>query len=268
MAKLLRLAALAVVLAALVAAKPSRPKIVGGEEAIAHEFPYQISLQWNFNNDEQDPFHFCGGSLIAEKFVLTAGHCVPSAISPDGFPEAVAGEHDFSQYDAGVQRRRIAEMYVHEDYEGSVGPNDIAIFRVDKPFHLNRNIQLVTLPEPNAIPTGETTISGWGSTSFSFEPSYPNILMKTTLPIMDLEVCRKIYFTQAVADSNICAGTMEGTSSVCSGDSGGPLVQIDDEIVQVGIVSWGGIPCGGYKNPGVFVRVSYFIDWINDKINN
>uniref|UniRef100_A0A182JQT7 Peptidase S1 domain-containing protein n=1 Tax=Anopheles christyi TaxID=43041 RepID=A0A182JQT7_9DIPT len=267
MARVLRVAVL-VTLAALVAAKPSRPKIVGGEVAIAHEFPYQISLQWNFNDNEQDPFHFCGGSLIAERFVLTAAHCVPSAISPDGFPEAVAGEHDLSQFDAAVQRRRIVEMYVHEDYEGGVGPNDIAIFRVDKPFHLNRKVQLVRLPEPNAIPTGVCTISGWGSTSFTSMPSYPDLLMKTTLPIMDLEDCRAIYITQEVADSNICAGTMEGSSSVCSGDSGGPLVQTDDQIVQVGIVSWGGIPCGGYRNPGVFVRVSYFIDWINDKINN
>uniref|UniRef100_A0A182LTK9 Peptidase S1 domain-containing protein n=1 Tax=Anopheles culicifacies TaxID=139723 RepID=A0A182LTK9_9DIPT len=267
MARVLRLAIL-LTLAALVAAKPSRPKIVGGEEAIPHEFPYQISLQWNFNQDDQEPFHFCGGSLIADQYVLTAAHCVPSAISPDGFAEAVAGEHDFSQFDAVVQRRRIVEMFVHEDYQGGVGPNDIAVFRVDQPFRLNRNVQLIRLPEPNAIPTGVCTISGWGSTSFTPFPSYPDTLMKTTLPIMDLDVCREIYQTDLIEDSNICAGTMEGTSSVCSGDSGGPLVQTDDEIVQVGIVSWGGIPCGGYRNPGVFVRVSYFIDWINDKLNN
>ncbi|XP_035890646.1 trypsin-1-like [Anopheles stephensi] len=268
MASALRLAIALTLAAALVAAKPSRPKIVGGQEAIPHEFPYQISLQWNFNQEGQEPFHFCGGSLIADRFVLTAGHCVPSAISPDGFPEAVAGEHDFSQFDASVQRRRIVEMYVHEDYSGGVGPNDIAVFRVDQPFRLNRKVQLVRLPEPNAMPEGVCTISGWGSTSFTAFPSYPDTLMKTTLPIMDLDVCRDIYQTDLIEDSNICAGTIEGSSSVCSGDSGGPLVQTDDEIVQVGIVSWGGIPCGGYRNPGVFVRVSYFIDWINDKLNN
>ncbi|XP_053680074.1 trypsin-1-like [Anopheles nili] len=254
-------------LVALAAAKPSY-RIVGGQEAQPHEFPYQISLQWNFNQEGDDPFHFCGGSLIAERFVLTAGHCVPSEISPDGFPEAVAGEHDFSQYDASVQRRRIVEMFVHEDYAGGVGPNDIAVFRVETAFHLNRNVQLVNLPRSGAIPTGMCTISGWGSTSFTPFPSYPDILMKTAIPVMDLDLCRSIYVTNLIEDSNICAGTMEGSSSVCSGDSGGPLVQRDDDssITQVGIVSWGGIPCGGYRNPGVFVRVSYFIDWINDKI--
>uniref|UniRef100_A0A182QBE5 Peptidase S1 domain-containing protein n=1 Tax=Anopheles farauti TaxID=69004 RepID=A0A182QBE5_9DIPT len=264
-------ARLAVLLAlvALVAAKPSfRPKIVGGEEAIAHEFPYQISVQWNYNQEGEDPFHFCGGSLIAPRFVLTAAHCVPSQLSPDGFAEAVAGEHDLSQYDSAVQRRRIEEIFVHEDYDGGVGPNDIAVFRVNLPFHLNRNVQLVQLPEQDELPTGVCTISGWGSTSFTAFPTYPDILMKTTLPILDLEVCREIYVGEVVDDSNICAGTIEGTSSVCSGDSGGPLVQTEDEIIQVGIVSWGGIPCGGYRNPAVFVRVSHFIDWISDKINN
>uniref|UniRef100_A0AAG5D425 Peptidase S1 domain-containing protein n=1 Tax=Anopheles atroparvus TaxID=41427 RepID=A0AAG5D425_ANOAO len=255
-------------LLALAAAKPSQ-RIVGGQQALPHEFPYQISLQWNFNDDNQQPMHFCGGSLIAERFVLTAGHCV-ATYTEDGFVEAVAGEHDFTQYDGSVQRRRVVEQYIHEDYAGSVGPFDIAVFRVDRPFRLNHNVQLINLPEPGAIPEGMCTISGWGSTSFTQSPIYPDILMKTNIPIMDLEVCRKIYFIQEIDDSNVCAGTMEGNSSVCSGDSGGPLVQIahDGSYVQVGTVSWGGIPCGGYKNPGVFVRVSHFIDWINDKLNN
>lgn len=93
-------------LLALAAGKPSR-RIVGGEEANPHEFPYQISLQWNFNIEglRQPPMHFCGGSLIAERFILTAGHCVPN-YSPDGFVEAVAGAHDFTQYDGAEQRRQ------------------------------------------------------------------------------------------------------------------------------------------------------------------
>lgn len=257
-------------LLALAAGKPSR-RIVGGEEANPHEFPYQISLQWNFNIEglRQPPMHFCGGSLIAERFILTAGHCVPN-YSPDGFVEAVAGAHDFTQYDGAEQRRRVVERFIHEDYAGGVNPNDIAVFRVDRPFVLNRNVQLISLPVAGAIPTGMCTISGWGSTSFTTSPIYPDILMKTSIPVMDLDKCRSIYFEEVIEDSNVCAGTIEGTSSVCSGDSGGPLVQTTDDgsYVQVGTVSWGGIPCGGWKKPGVFVRVSHFIDWINDKVNN
>jgi len=49
----------------------TRGKIVGGTKVEAGSFPWQVSL-WNTRQNK----HFCGGSLVAERWVVTAAHCV------------------------------------------------------------------------------------------------------------------------------------------------------------------------------------------------
>ena len=44
-------------------------RIVGGQDAAEAAFPYQVSLQ-NYGS------HFCGGSILNENWILTAGHCL------------------------------------------------------------------------------------------------------------------------------------------------------------------------------------------------
>ena len=44
-------------------------QIVDGTETETHEFPWVASLQVNGE-------HFCGGTLVAPNWVLTAAHCV------------------------------------------------------------------------------------------------------------------------------------------------------------------------------------------------
>merc|ERR1739845_240978 len=57
-------------------------KIVGGVEATPHEFPWQVGLFFNG--------YFCGGSIISEKYILTAAHCADGVYSH----EVVIGAHE------------------------------------------------------------------------------------------------------------------------------------------------------------------------------
>ena len=74
---------------------------------------------------------------------------------------------------------------------------------------------------------------------------------------------REIYESSGytIADTMICAGTTG--KGPCHGDSGGPLV--DEKGLLIGIVSWGNGCARGY--PGVFTKVSYFLDWINQSMS-
>lgn len=243
-------------------------KIVGGDEAEPHEFPYQISLQWNYNNGLQAPMHFCGGSLLNDKFVLTAAHC-KTAYSSDGFIEVVAAEHDTDVVEGPEQRRLVAEFFIHKGYNpDGVSSDDIAVIRVDEAFELNAFVKPVELPKRYEQFEGDVTLSGWGSVSTTVYPEYPDKLRKAVLPLVGYEQCLALWdFLDVLKESNVCAGPHDGSKSACSADSGGPLVkQSGSEVIQVGVVSWGAVPCGAPRRPTVFAGVAHYIDWIQEKL--
>lgn len=247
----------------------STPKIVGGEVATPHEFPYQVSLQWNFNDGKLAPMHFCGGSILNENFVLTAAHC-KTKYSDDGFIEVVAAEHDVAAVEGPEQRRLVRRFSIHEGYDAiqGVSPDDIAVIRVDTPFVLNDKVKAIQLPKQLEHFEGDVVLSGWGSISNTSTPNYPDRLRKVVLPLVDFEQCYQLWGSDSVlVQSNVCAGPIDGSKSACSADSGGPLVkQSGDEVTQVGVVSWGAVPCGTPERPTVFVGVAWYIDWIEQQL--
>lgn len=88
------------------------------------------------------------------------------------------------------------------------------------------------------------------------------MLQKVDLITLSDEECNRKQHGRT-GPSQICSGVPEGGKGQCSGDSGGPLVV---EGVQVGIVSWSVKPCMIHPYPGVYTKVSHFIDWINENM--
>ncbi|XP_075148880.1 chymotrypsin-2-like [Haematobia irritans] len=237
----------------------SQDRIVGGTNVPDGEYiMYQISLQYFYNNTHR---HFCGGSIITPNRILTAAHCVVGH-SPEKF-SIVAGITNLKS-DEGL-RSQVTHIDVHEDYEPVRG-NDIAILNIEPPLILDgKRIGAINVNYTEEVGVGENTIlTGWGSTKHSRKsPHYPNELKMLNFKTISNKDCKKKIIQ--LTETEICAISKRGTGA-CAGDSGGPLAMTrNDEMIQVGIVSYGRYKCGS-DGLDVYTRITMFNDWIKERI--
>lgn len=227
-------------------------RIVGGYEADIKDISFQVSLQGGF--------HFCGGSLIAKRYVLTAAHCTAghSEINPS-FKVRIG-----SNYSAkGGLLLKPLRIHQHKLYNGMTIDYDFSILELEDyeirslPF----DIEFAKLPVSDDLPDGTIlTVSGWGNTQNPFESN--SALRAVRVPKVNQDVCAQAYMGFGdITDQMICAGLPEGGKDACQGDSGGPLFYKD---TLVGVVSWG-YGCAKPSYPGVYARVAAVLPWITEK---
>ena len=232
-------------------------RIVGGEEAGATDAPWQVSLR-NFLGGIS---HFCGGSIIAQDWVVTAAHCL------DGLSvlqyDVMAGQHNIHLPDPHQQVRLVSRGIIHPNYTWDDKEFDIGLIKLASPLKLTDYVQPVPLAEVRDPPAGgECEATGWGVTQEDGMFLAGN-LRKVTIPLVSDEDCFQIY-QYLMRDNMICAG--ETGKDSCSGDSGGPLVcplGSGGAPVLTGVTSWGQ-GCGRPGKPGVYTEVAYFSSWIED----
>nr|AYV99609.1 venom polypeptide [Dolopus genitalis] len=239
-------------------ASPPQFRIVGGNEAKPHEFPFLVSLTLvgtEANN--------CGGAILSERWILTAGHCIYQYDEVAYY--IIAGKHDLSVKEPGQQIRSGKKFIAHPDFDIEiVGPNDIGLIYLSEPLEFSETVQPVALPERESIPKGLAVVSGWGSTSLGLEPAFTDRLRTAVVPILDYETCAKALKDTTFDRTNLCSGPLAGGVGHCSGDSGGPLVQqVNGKMTIVGVISWAYTPCGSPNTPPAFTRVSHFVGWIH-----
>lgn len=246
------------------------PRIVGGQEADPGEWPWQVALVQAGASPGSG--QFCGGSLIGSDWVLTAAHCVYTSDIND--LDVVAGIHDLVTPEPGIRRVALAEIIVHNGWNNSTKDNDIALLRLAEPI-LERPtggtelpIQYAILPQPSVgdLTGVTTTVTGWGNRDPNGQ-DFPARLHEVEVSVISNAECSQAYNT--LTDNMLCAGVPGGGKDSCQGDSGGPLVYqdvISGEWRQVGIVSFG-IGCAEAEHPGVYARVSRYLNWIQDIVS-
>ncbi|HEV3364804.1 MAG TPA: serine protease [Acidimicrobiia bacterium] len=233
-------------------AKPIRPggDIIGGGPAAPGEFPFMAALLYEPAGGSDFNKQFCGGSLIAADWVLTAAHCVEDTAANQ---LAVAVGRRLLNSTEG-QRRNVSAVFVHPRYGSpTANAHDAALLRLSSPV---TGITPIVLAGPNdeALETANRmlTVIGWGTTRAG-KPSYPNELHKVDVPVVSDATCQGAYRASLDPATEVCAGA-PGSDS-CYGDSGGPLFANSTTDIQVGIVSWGN-GCGKKRFPGVYAEVN------------
>ncbi|XP_058060651.1 trypsin 3A1-like [Anopheles bellator] len=215
-------------------------RIVGGTNANIVNYPYQLSLM-------RDGRHFCGSSIIATRWALSAAHCT-WPIPPPGAVRLLGGTSDNTQ---GGVTFDVDQIVNHPNYEEQTIRNDVSVLHTTSAM-IGRNVAPIPLDSTGAFhkPGTRAVLSGWGLTENLVTT---NILQSVEIPIISTIACKLSLWQENanIYPDMLCAGELG--RAPCSADSGGPLV-IDGK--QVGIVSWGSLKCLG-ELPDVFARIGY-----------
>jgi len=251
-------------------------RIVGGVDATPHSIPWQVSLRFKKNGQ-----HFCGGSLIRvnnqEKsdIVVTAAHCIEVYLMPDG-PlhnltendlDVFLGAQKISESANGQQKLAVGKIAKHPSwtYPTKANPgiafnNDIAVLKLKSPVAFSKTIQPICLPTNKADDPAVGKfgiVSGWGDLVEDSQKG-SDTLQQVLMPVLSSAVC--------ATSTTLCGGYAEGGKDSCQGDSGGPyFFKKPQGFVLHGVVS-NGIGCARRGQPGVYARVSNYLEWINGKV--
>jgi secreted trypsin-like serine protease len=230
-------------------------RIIGGEETDIKQHPWQVALTIK----RPEGSYLCGGSIIAQQWVLTAAHCFPTPATPS----AVTVKAGATNYVTEGVWSAIERIVVHEGYDPHTHANDIALIKL-KAAPTGKVIPLATA-DTSLKPRQPLEVTGWGVTSEDGGTSH--VLRKARVPYVANTTCNEsASYNGRILSAMICAGEREGGIDACQGDSGGPLVWRSTEgPVLVGVVSHGN-GCARKLKYGVYTRVSAYSAWINNVV--
>lgn len=208
-------------------------------------------------------WQFCGATVINSRWILTAAHCVNSdnVTSTPAATRVRPGSHVRND----INPQEVTDVIVHEKYIGKENSflNDIALIRLKEPLDLeNGPVKPSCLPGDGEEDFDNLVAIGMGAQSGK---EYIGTLQEANFRVIPHFKCEQLYGKFRYTEGHICGNNVGGVG-VCYGDSGGPLLSYVNGLAHnVGIASWV-VACGADSYPGVFTRVSEYLDWIHDHV--
>ncbi|CAF0776402.1 unnamed protein product [Rotaria sp. Silwood1] len=268
-------------------------RIIGGIDAIEYSWPFAVLIRQRykriltFNNRSYliSASWVCGGTLINHKTILTAAHCLKTAgdtFDYKAFAVSIVWNKYYSNIESvevsvGLHDRRkaterhivkVLQVILHPSYNDRYLLNDIAILKLKDYLRPSSKIQFACLPYLLSEVNMTGIVVGFGDT-FPGANQGSSILKQVNLTIYPNDFCTNVSpSTKKNWNTQICCGDLNGERDTCQGDSGGGLF-IQRNLSNIlyysidGIVSYGE-QCASPMKPGIYTRVSNYIDWIQE----
>ncbi|RWS26044.1 serine protease 27-like protein, partial [Leptotrombidium deliense] len=257
--------------------------IVSGQIARFGDMPWIVSISTKAGNSTT---HFCGGSIINKRWILTAAHCFPTnnqkPVNVSQFIVKCATT-TIGKNAGGGHMYDIEKIITHSEWNTDFYRHDIAVVKVTRDFVFFEGRKFgrealwpICMPSVHTRYEGSATVAGWGLNNSDSQASMVR-LQAVDIKLFNCEeeaedrcLCRRAYPTFDTTVM-ICAGHESGKADACQGDSGGPLMAYHavangkDYAVQLGVVSFGE-SCGVANQPGVYADLSPHLNWIEENI--
>ncbi|KAG5666420.1 hypothetical protein PVAND_014449 [Polypedilum vanderplanki] len=220
-------------------------RIVGGNNVIPGELPFQVSLRfWGSG------FHFAGGALLNERWVLTAGNYLVGR--ENNSISIVVGTTSLT---ANVVNHRSDRIIVHENFNRDQNLNNIGLVRSAILIQMTVLVQPIPLGTNIISPPTTARVSGWGATDSDKGPD-SNFLQSRFVEVIN---CQNTRYFNALSQ-HLCA-----EATICTTDIGGPLT-VSNQLI--GIAAWHDpLSCGNSASQDFYMRISFFRNWILGIIN-
>jgi secreted trypsin-like serine protease len=254
------------------------------------KYPWQVRLYERVN----DSRGFCGGSLIADRWVLTAAHCVVDPVTGKTVDDLIVGYGSTDR--AKTTKARIEKIVAHPDY-ATKPEADLALIMLRVPvLQLAIPLSDNSLDQKLISPGAKLVVAGWGvawdpeyvgdvaaalvelatpSKDKSSELDIPIRLNEAEVEVLGADHCAALLSglddsTPKLGEGELCVLPLSPARDSCVGDSGGPILaqtEHDYQFVQVALVRWDA-HCGDSKYPSRHTKLAPFADWIAEQLKN
>lgn len=242
--------------------------IVGGFSSVPGAWPSTAALvRTDVGQTDLLNRQFCGATVIASRFVVTAAHCLFNSqdqIEEPGNIRVVVGITNLV-LETPETEHVVTNVIVHPEYQHrSSNYNDIALLEVATDLA----VPAATVFSGNTAEYvgSNATVVGWGAVKSDEPPQllFPTSLQEGVVPIVSRDTCNgPNSYGGRIQEGQICAGFDEGHVNHCFGDSGGPLyASIDNKQQFIGVVTLGGNICETPFVYGVYSDVSFYRNWL------